>query len=264
MGELQDTILSPWGAFAALPVMWMAWWSAERAYVYTFSTPDVMLSSSFRLFLPPDATEEWTGALGGAFRQMYDADREFMSRVVHVQMSAVMALCCIFNLIIGNTVRSQSPDERSKSYLAMLHRAAGQTLTVCYVPWTTFLFYNLFIHGMIPFGSLVEYADKAALLICAITFPCGVLYAKSKNWAAHRAMMICGSSSLLYIPLQRFIWRIFILYAGSIETFGHLGNYFMSIDVTFTGSLLLCSLLAFWSTKGTVQSWSFEEKVKEV
>ena len=88
--------------------------------VYTFAAPDVMLDSSFRMFLPPDATEEWTGALGGAFRQMHDADCEFISRVVHVQLSAVMALCCMFNLIIGGAVRSQSPEERSKSHLAML------------------------------------------------------------------------------------------------------------------------------------------------
>jgi hypothetical protein len=222
-----------------------------------------MLNASMDLFLPPDATEEWTGPLGGGFAAMYAPDREFMSRTVHVQLSAVMALCSLFNIIQSPLVMNMSPEERKSSNLARVHRVAGQTLGVCLVPWTIFMGYTLFIHGMIPFGPVVDYGDKLGFLVCAAAFPLGIRYASLGKFKAHRACMIFGTAGLWSIPLQRFFWRIAVVYAGSIATFGHLGNFFMTLDGAVILSQITVLSIAFYYTKGTVKDWGLSEnKVK--
>jgi hypothetical protein len=218
-----------------------------------------MVNATMSLFLPPDATEEWTGPLEGGFSAMYAPDREFMSRVVHVQFSAVMALCTLFNLIQGPLVMNMSPEERKSSNLARAHRLAGQALGVCLVPWTIFMGYTLFIHGMIPFGPVVDYGDKLGFLVCAAAFPLGIWYASLGKFKAHRACMIWGTAALWYVPLQRFFWRIAVVYAGSIETFGHLGNYFTTLDGTVILSQITVFSIAFYSTKGTVKDWGLSK-----
>jgi hypothetical protein len=219
-----------------------------------------MVNSSMPIFLPPDATEEWTRPLGGAFSAMYAPDREFMSRIVHVQLSAIMALCCLFNITQGWIVAKMGAEERKSSNLACAHRLSGQTLGVCSVPWTLFMGYTLFIHGMIPFGPVVDYGDKLAFLVCASAFPSGIWYASLGKFKAHRACMIWGTAELWHIPLQRFFWHIAVVCAGSIETFGHLGNYFKIVDGTVYLSHITVLSIAFYYTKGTVKDWGLSEK----
>jgi hypothetical protein len=239
----------------------------NRAYFYSFSDPASVVNASLPIFLPPDATEEWTGALAGLFAAMYAPDREFMSRTVHVQLSAVMALCSLFNLMQGSIVMNLSLEERKSSRLASnlarAHRIAGQTLGVCLVPWTVCMGYTLFIHGMIPTGPVVEYGDKLAFLTCATAFPLGIRYASLGKFKAHRACMILGTAELWYIPVQRFFWRVAVVYAGSIDTFGHIGNYFLTLDRTAILAQITVLAIASYYTKGTVKDWGlFENKVK--
>jgi hypothetical protein len=291
MTKISD-VLSPMVIASALPVSWMIWWivsvvkkerarekryrvpiiflpgtntflrslfQLNRVYVYSFVGPDTMINSSMHLFLPPDATDEWTAPLEGGFAAMYAPDREFMSRIVHVQLSAVLALCSLFNIVQGPLVMSMSPEERKSSTLARTHRLAGQTLGITLVPWTIFMFYTLFLHGMIPFGPVVEYGDKLGFLLCVTAFPLGIWYASVGKFKAHRACMIWGTAALWYIPLQRLLWRLAVVYAGSIETFGHLGNYFLTLDRTVMLSHITVLAIAFYYTKGTVKDWGLSE-----
>jgi hypothetical protein len=227
----------------------------NRAYVYSFSGPEAMVNATMPLFLPADATEEWIGPLTGGFSAMYAPDREFMSRIVHVQLSSVMALCSLFNLFQGPLVVTMSPEERKSSYLARIHRLAGQTLGVCLGPWAIAMGYTLFVHGMIPFGPVVDYGDKLGFLVCAVAFPLGIWYASIGKFKAHRACMIWGTAELWFIPLQRFFWRIAVVCAGSIDTFGHLGNYFMTLDGAVILSQITVLSIAVYYTKGTVKDW---------
>jgi hypothetical protein len=235
----------------------------NRAYVYSFPTPDAMLNASLGIFLPPDATEEWTGALGGGLSTMYAPDREFMSRIIHVQLSMVMALCCLFNVSQGSVVMKMSPEGRKSSNIARAHRIAGQTLGVCCVPWTIGMGYTLFIHGMMPFGPVVETADKLAFLVCAVSFPAGIWYASLGKFQAHRACMIWGTASLFHIPFQRFLWRLAVIYAGSIEAFRHLGNYFMTVDGAVILSGITSFSMAYYYTMGTVKDWSLSKSTSK-
>ena len=67
-------------------------------HLYSYSSPEVMANFTVANYMPLDAPDEWKGALSGAMGMMYNSDREFFSRVVHVNLSGVMAIACIINL----------------------------------------------------------------------------------------------------------------------------------------------------------------------
>jgi hypothetical protein len=104
-----------------------------------------------RQYMPSDATEEWKGKFGGAVAEMYAADREFYIRIVHVQLSGVMAICCLINLYLGDDVAALSAKERLTSTKASIHRFTGRIFQSCVIPWSLYLNYVLFVHGMMNF-----------------------------------------------------------------------------------------------------------------
>ncbi len=107
---------------------------------------------------------EWKEAFGGAMSQIYAVDREFFSRVVHVQLSGVLALCCLINLYLGNDVAVLSAKERMTSKKAAVHRFTGRVFQSCVIPWSLYLNYVLFVHGMINFVSILSYITYFHLL----------------------------------------------------------------------------------------------------
>lgn len=119
--------------------------------MYSFPTPHAAVDAIVRQFMPSDATEEWKGTFGGAVAEMYAADREFYSRIVHVQLSGVMAICCLINLYLGDDVAALSAKERLTSTKASIHRFTGRIFQSCVIPWSLYLNYVLFVHGMMNF-----------------------------------------------------------------------------------------------------------------
>ena len=113
-----------------------------------------MVNSTLKNYMPwSDTPDEWKEAFGGAMSQMYAVDREFFSRVVHVQLSGVLAFCCLINLYLGNDVAALSAKERLTSKKAAVHRFTGRVFQSCVIPWSLYLNYVLFVHGMINFVS---------------------------------------------------------------------------------------------------------------
>ena len=148
---------------------WTAYWSLERMMLYSYSTPEPMVNSTLGNYMPWSNTpDEWKEAFGGAMSQMYAVDREFFSRVVHVQLSGVLAFCCLINLYLGNDVAALSAKERLTSKKAAVHRLTGRVFQSCVIPWSLYLNYILFVHGMINFVS--TFIAYILLLPCSI-FP---------------------------------------------------------------------------------------------
>ena len=169
--------------------LWTGFWCIERMYLYSFATPEAMVNATVPMYLPyVDAPEEWKGALGGALSMMYAPDREFFSRIVHVQLSGVLALCCLINLTIGNTVAALGPSERPNALVAIVHRFTGKTFQICVVPWSLYLNYVLFVHGMIPFGPVVDTLDKIASLVSTLAFGAGLCIGTYFVWTTSKDM----------------------------------------------------------------------------
>lgn len=147
------------GTFAT----WTLYWTLERMYLYSHPTPETMVNAS--IWMPSDAPDDWKAALGGAMSLMYAPDREFMSRVVHVQLSGVMAICCLVNLFLGDDVAALSIKERAMSRKASIHRFTGRVFQSCVIPWSLYLNYTLFVHGMINFVSTNILCAAASFII---------------------------------------------------------------------------------------------------
>ena len=136
---------------------WTAFWSLERMVLYSYPTPDTMINSTLHNYMPwSDTPEEWKQAFGGAMSQMYAIDREFFSRIIHVQLSGVIAFCCLINLYLGDDVAALSDAERLTSTKAWIHRFTGRVFQTCVIPWSLYLNYVLFVHGMINFVSNID------------------------------------------------------------------------------------------------------------
>lgn len=146
--------IAPTTVILGLMGTWTAFWSLERMVLYSYSTPDTMVNSTLHNYMPwSDTPEEWKQAFGGAMSQMYAIDREFFSRIIHVQLSGVLALCCLINLYLGDDVAALSDAERLTSTKAWIHRFTGRVFQTCVIPWSLYLNYVLFVHGMINFVS---------------------------------------------------------------------------------------------------------------
>ena len=146
--------IAPTTVILGLMGTWAAFWSLERMVLYSYSTPDTMVNSTLHNYMPwSDTPEEWKQAFGGAMSQMYAIDREFFSRVIHVQLSGVIALCCLINLYLGDDVAALSDAELLTSTKAWIHRFTGRVFQTCVIPWSLYLNYVLFVHGMINFVS---------------------------------------------------------------------------------------------------------------
>lgn len=236
--------------------LWTGFWCIERMYLYSFATPEAMVNATVPMYLPyVDAPEEWKGALGGALSMMYAPDREFFSRIVHVQLSGVLALCCLINLTIGNTVAALDPSERPNALVAIVHRFTGKTFQICVVPWSLYLNYVLFVHGMIPFGPVVDTIDKIASLVSTLAFGAGLCYIiHGRNIKAHRCCMVIGSAALFVIPVQRFYWYLTTNYLiKSMAYFeGNLMNYFGTIDLTFVAATVTVIAMGYFYAKDDV------------
>ena len=103
--------------------------------------------------------------------QMYAVDREFYSRVIHVQLSGVLAFCCLINLYLGNDVAALSAKERMTSKKAAVHRFTGRVFQSCLIPWSLYLNYVLFVHGMINFVSILSCSNIlpfAVMVLCLL------------------------------------------------------------------------------------------------
>lgn len=185
--------------------------------------------------------------------QMYAVDREFFSRVVHVQLSGVLAVCCLINLYLGNDVEALSAKERMISKKAAVHRFTGRVFQSCVIPWSLYLNYVLFVHGMINFGPVVDTIDKVASIISTLAFGSGLCFIlQSKNIKAHKFCMIVGSASLFVIPVQRLYWFLVMNYLLSFDFFnGNLMNYFMTLDATFVMATLTVTGLGYAYAKDT-------------
>lgn len=252
------------GALLALPVPWIVYWVVTRMYLYSFPTLEKMVSDSLALFMPwSDTPEEWKQIFGGAMGAMYAPDRDFMSRVVHVQLSGVMALACVFNLMTGDMIIAANKG----STLAKIHRTSGQVFKACFVPWALFLNYTLFIHGMIPFGPIVDNADKIASVTATTAFPAGILAISKGNVSVHRTCMVVGSAALLFIPIQRLFWCLFAhkMVSSANEFGGNIGLYFQSVDCTMfaaAGASTLGAGLMALKKSATVSPSPNVEKLK--
>lgn len=234
--------------------LWTAFWCVERMYLYSFATPEAMVNATVPFYMPyPDAPEEWKGALAGALSMMYAPDREFFSRVVHVQLSGVLALCCLVNLAVGNEVAALPASARPAAAVAVVHRFAGRTFQICAVPWSLYLNYVLFVHGMIPFGPVVDTLDKVASVVSTLAFGAGLRYvlAREKNIPAHRCCMVVGSAALFVIPIQRLYWYLTTNYiVRSLEYYGgNLMNYFVTVDMTFVAATATVVAMGYFYAK---------------
>jgi len=151
-------MITPASIVLGLMGTWTAYWSVERMILYSHSTPETMVNSTLKNYMPWSNTPtEWKEAFGGAMSQMYAIDREFFSRVVHVQLSGVLAFCCLINLYLGNDVAALSAKDRMTSKKAAVHRFTGRVFQSCVIPWSLYLNYVLFVHGMINFVSILSY-----------------------------------------------------------------------------------------------------------
>ena len=159
-------MIKPTSIFLGLITAWTVFWCIERMYLYSYPTPEAMVKATIPNYMPSDAPDDWKGALAGTMSLMYDADREFMSRVVHVQLSGVMAICCLINLYTGDDVAALSEKGRMTSMKASIHRFTGRIFQSCVIPWSLYLNYILFVHGMINFVSMSYNAAAASLLWC--------------------------------------------------------------------------------------------------
>jgi hypothetical protein len=121
-------------------------------------------------YMPSDAPDDWKAALAGAMSLMYAVDREFMSRIIHVQLSGVLAICCIINLYLGDDVASLSSKERLTSMKASIHRFTGRIFQSCLIPWSLYLNYTLFVHGMINFVSIMHCCCCCCCCCCCVLF----------------------------------------------------------------------------------------------
>ncbi|KAL7500820.1 hypothetical protein ACHAWT_008996 [Skeletonema menzelii] len=233
--------IAPTTVILGLMGTWTAFWSLERMVLYSYSTPDTMVNSTLHNYMPwSDTPEEWKQAFGGAMSQMYAIDREFFSRIIHVQLSGVLALCCLINLYLGDDVAALSDAERLTSTKAWIHRFTGRVFQTCVIPWSLYLNYVLFVHGMINFGPVVDSIDKVASITATLAFGSGLCFIiHSKNIKAHKFCMIVGSAALFVIPVQRLYWFLVMNYMLSFEFFnGNLMNYFMTLDATFVMATL--------------------------
>lgn len=132
-------------------------------YLYSFPTPETMVNATVPNYMPSDAPDDWKAALAGGLSRMYAVDREFMSRVVHVQLSGVMAICCVINLYLGDAVAKLSAKERLTSMKASIHRFTGRIFQSCVIPWSLYLNYTLFVYGMMDFVSSIASAACSRL-----------------------------------------------------------------------------------------------------
>ena len=162
---------------------WTAYWSLERMYLYTHSTPDAMVNFTLRNYIPSDAPEEWKQAFSEAMSQMYSVDREFFSRVVHVQLSGLIAFCCLINLYLGDDVAALSTTERVTSRKAAIHRFTGRMFQSSVIPWSLYLNYVLFVHGMINFVSNILFICIDIFVWQNALFPS--LYLSSQYYTIH-------------------------------------------------------------------------------
>jgi hypothetical protein len=139
-------------------------------YLYSFPTPEAMVKATIPNYMPSDAPDDWKAALAGAMSLMYAVDREFMSRIIHVQLSGVLAICCIINLYLGDDVASLSSKERLTSMKASIHRFTGRIFQSCLIPWSLYLNYTLFVHGMINFVSIMHCCCCCCCCCCCVLF----------------------------------------------------------------------------------------------
>jgi hypothetical protein len=158
-----STKITPTTIFLGLAAGWTVFWSAERMYLYSFPTPETMVNATVPNYMPSDAPDDWKAALAGGMSLMYAVDREFMSRVVHVQLSGVMAICCVINLYLGDAVAKLSAKERLTSMKASIHRFTGRIFQSCVIPWSLYLNYTLFVYGMMDFVSSIASAACSRL-----------------------------------------------------------------------------------------------------
>lgn len=246
------------GTFAT----WTLYWTLERMYLYSHPTPETMVNAS--IWMPSDAPDDWKAALGGAMSLMYAPDREFMSRVVHVQLSGVMAICCLVNLFLGDDVAALSIKERAMSRKASIHRFTGRVFQSCVIPWSLYLNYTLFVHGMINFGPVVDNGDKLAAIVSTLSFASGLCFIiHSKNVKAHKFCMIVGSAALFTIPVQRLYWFLVMkVMIRSVDVFkGNLMNYFIGVDATFILAVLTVFTLGYIYAKDNYADVKFKKKM---
>ena len=176
-------MITPTSIILGLIGTWTAYWSIERMILYSHSTPETMVNSSLTNYMPWSETPtEWKEAFGGAMSQMYALDREFYSRVIHVQLSGVLAFCCLINLYLGNDVAALSVKERVASKKAAVHRFTGRVFQSCVIPWSLYLNYVLFVHGMINFVStftfIITYYFHLLSFDALTIWPCSSLLSK--------------------------------------------------------------------------------------
>eukprot|EP00984_Skeletonema_dohrnii_P030515 scaffold22036_cov133-Skeletonema_dohrnii-CCMP3373.AAC.4 len=255
-------MIKPTSIFLGLIAAWTVFWCIERMYLYSYPTPEAMVKASIPMYMPSDAPDDWKGALAGAQSQMYNADREFMSRVVHVQLSGVMALCCLINLYTGDDVAKLSEQGRMTSMKASIHRFTGRIFQSCVIPWSLYLNYILFVHGMINFGPIVDSLDKVASIVATISFGAGLRFIiHSKNVKAHKFCMVVGSAALLVIPVQRLYWFLVMkVMISSVKVFnGNLMNYFMTIDATLVLAVVTVSSLGYVYAKDSYAGVKFKK-----